>query len=77
MSTTKVKQGKSHNVQEYIMKSRAIQGTTYSNGLNIEVMLMPIAFQKRADVVDVVWKFATICGGEEGLYLCKRILLVM
>jgi hypothetical protein len=39
MSTTKVKQGKEHNVQANVTKSKAVIDATKSNASNIEMTL--------------------------------------
>jgi hypothetical protein len=88
MSTTKVKWGKRHNVQAYLMKSKAVSDTTYTqNASNIEITLtiipdlylmeqgpMPLRSQ-------LVWwmpyENTDLCGGEKGLHMCKWIPLVM
>jgi hypothetical protein len=65
MSNTKVKHGKRHIVQAYVIKSKAVQDTTYSNASNIEMTLtiipdlylmeqVSVPFRKPTGVVDAI-----------------------
>jgi hypothetical protein len=65
MSTTKVKHGKEHNFQEYILKSKATSNSTYSNASIIKVTLTtihdlyiiekdPLSYGNKMNVVDSI-----------------------
>jgi hypothetical protein len=79
MSTTKVKQGKRHNVQEDIMKSKEVSDTTYINSSNIEMILTIIltfaSWSKAHCLLEASWcggchlKIYNFSGGEKGLHL--------